>query len=119
MEKLVTILGWFVLVTLMLAIARQLSEESPVNSFPVFNKRLLEQFESGGAIPASYALLSDVLPSAKGPAGLSAKTCYEKDFLARTAKTGNYNQCTNNFIHAKPDNCSSPLTEFVDSIYSP
>ena len=130
MEKIVSILGWVVLITLSLGIARQLSEQKTIDSFPVGNslpyykldKRLLEQFENTQSSPADiksdYKLLSDVLAPSRASANLTAKTCYEKDFLSQTAKTGNYIQRTNNFRHAAPDNCSSPLTEFVDNFYS-
>lgn len=155
-DKSLVVLGWFVLITLMCAIARQLSEQIQLDLTPsLFGRvngshKLLERFENGSdtsisGIPdtnvfnpaeskASYTLLNDVL-KAKESAGtltssargglreaqsadtLTAKTCYEKDFLAQTAKTGNYIQRTNNYRHGAPDNCSAPLTEFVGSFY--
>ena len=44
---------------------------------------------------------------------LTAQSCFEKDFMAQSSKTGNFIQRTNNFRHEEPDNCSAPLTEFV------
>ena len=135
MEKVVTVLGWFVLATLALAIARQLSEQiSDEKSMSIFydsfkgsyglagsTNMLLENFTSLNPADASlnarnpYNLLD--IP-AKATGDLTAKTCYEKDFLSQSQKTGNYIQRTNNFRHAGPDSCSAPLTEFVDSFYT-
>ena len=64
-----------------------------------------------------YALLNGVLPEKGNKGKLTAKTCYEKDFLAQSNKVGNYIQRTNNYPHAAPDSCSAPLTELVDSFY--
>jgi hypothetical protein len=132
MEKVFTVLGWFVLATLALAIARQLSEQlSDEQSFSVFSDLYsygrVENFTvnaNANANPADASLnprtpynLLDMPANAKGPGDLTAKTCYENDFLAQTQKTGNYIQRTNNFRHAAPDSCSAPMTEFVDSFY--
>ena len=131
MEKVLTVLGWFVMGTLALAIARQLSEQTHLNLIPTnmgasynrpgFGKGLLETYTNYSGDPnsfeAPYALLSDVLPARARAAGLTAKTCYESDFLSQTQKTGNYIQRTNNFRHGTPDNCSAPLTEFVGGFY--
>ena len=131
-DTVIRVLGWFVLATLALAIARQLSEQTQINLIPTnfgasynrpgFGKGLLENFTSYGGDPASaadpYVLLADVLPAKRGAdTNLTAKTCYENDFLAQTQKTGNYIQRTNNFRHAAPDSCSSPHTEFVGGFY--
>jgi hypothetical protein len=66
-----------------------------------------------------YHLLQDVLPNA--PSGnvscLKASCCAETDFEERTNLTGNYLQRTNNYKRAFPDNCSTPLHEFVLSFY--
>jgi len=156
-EKTITVLSWFVMATLALAIARQLSEQKELVAFPSsagglsynrpgWNKPLLERFEnpdfdnygnvkgtadkvemsSGNPADAQitnmhqpYSLLADVLPVKRTDGTLTAKTCYQKDFLAQSNKTGNYLQRTNNFVHAEPDNCSAPLTEMVDSFYLP
>ena len=91
--------------TLALAIARQLSEQQLV-----FHPGLLEGFSSENRPVAS----------AEDPAHnetLTAKTCYENDFMSHTQVGGDYTQRTNNFKHAKPDNCSAPLTEFVNKFY--
>lgn len=66
----------------------------------------------------SYKLLSDFLPEKKSSGDLTAKTCYQTDFLAQTQKTGNYIQRTNNIRHGTPDSCSTPLTELVNSFYT-
>ena len=120
----ITVLGWFVLATLSLAIARQLSEQNVISyhGFPYykFNKKLLESFENNdpALVTDPYNLLGNVLPPSSKENTLTAQSCYETDFLAQSAKVGNYIQRTNNFRHATPDNCSSPLTEFVGKFYS-
>lgn len=106
MDSIFVILGWIVMTTLALAIARQLSEQELV-----FHPGLLEGFSSSGA--------TAVLPGGNpaNNATLTAKTCYEADFISQTQVGGDYTQRTNNFKHAKPDNCSAPLTEFVNKFY--
>ena len=106
---------------------------------PGWNKTLLERFEnpsditgvddkteisSGNPAPAQvtnmhdpYSLIADVLPVKRTPGTLTANTCYQKDFLAKSNKTGNFIQRTNNYVNAAPDNCSAPLTVMVDSFY--
>jgi hypothetical protein len=141
-DKTLTVLGWFVLITLMCAIARQLSEQVQLNltpssygaswNRPGSSHRLLERFENASDVisgkpdedqfrpadaKASYSLLTDVLAKKQEAGTLTAKTCFQKDFLAQTEKTGNFIQRTNNYRHAAPDNCTAPLTEFVDSFY--
>jgi hypothetical protein len=148
MEKnAIKYLGWLVLVTLALAIARQLSEQRTIYLLPdsfgrIFSRKgwdggLLEGFANSDAvkgipdttgvtIPADatlenprqpYALLNGVLREKMDKGTLTAKTCYTKDFLAQSNKVGNHIQRTNNFRHAAPDSCSAPLTELVDSFY--
>ena len=137
-DKTLTVLGWFVLITLMCAIARQLSEQVQLNLTPsLFGRvgashKLLERFENASdsvsgkpdedqyrpaAAKTPYTLLNDVLAQKQEAGTLTAKTCFQKDFLAQTEKTGNFIQRTNNYRHAAPDNCTAPLTEFVDSFY--
>lgn len=142
-DKTLTVLGWFVLITLMCAIARQLSEQTQLNLTPSLfgaswnrpgsSHRLLERFTNGSenvisgkpdadqfnpaAAKAPYTLLNDVLAQKQTAGTLTAKTCYQKDFMAQTEKTGNFIQRTNNYRHGAPDNCTAPLTEFVDSFY--
>ena len=133
MEKAFTVLGWGVLITLSLAIARQLSEQKNIYLLPdSWGKRyasygqagrqgLLENFGDYSGSPAKaeapYKLLADVLPEKKTDGTLTAQTCYQSDFLEQSNKVGNYIQRTNNFHHGAPDNCSAPLTEMVDSFY--
>ncbi len=83
--------------TLALAIARQLSEQEVFyTQFEGFSSRPVQMQES--------------------PVTLTAKSCYEADFMSHTQLGGDYTQRTNNFKHAKPDNCSAPL-EFVNKFY--
>jgi hypothetical protein len=129
MEQAFTVLGWLVLITLSLAIARQLSEQKYIYLLPdswgsQFAKHgqagrqgLLENFANPASADASYKLLSDVVPEKKDDGTLTAQTCYQSDFLEQSNKVGNYLQRTNNFIHGAPDNCSAPRTELVDSFY--
>jgi hypothetical protein len=107
MDKAVQVLSWFVMGTLALAIARQLSEQKIYNMIPsnygaAFNDRGL--LAEGFANPDSER---------RQLGRLTAQSCFEKDFMAQSAKTGNFIQRTNNFRHEEPDNCSAPLTEFV------
>lgn len=101
MDRIFVILGWIVMATLALAIARQLSEQQLV-----FHPGLLEGFSSRPLAPVDPAK-NDTL---------TAKTCYEADFMSQTQMAGDYTQRTNNFKHAKPDSCSAPL-EFVNKFY--
>jgi hypothetical protein len=124
-EKAYTIAGWAVLVTLIFAIVRQLSERRDIYFLPdSWGQRYARHGQEGfmDASPAEfkapYTLLADVLPEKKTQGTLTAESCYKTDFLAATERTGNYLQRTNNFRHETPDNCSAPRTELVDSIYS-
>lgn len=115
-----TILGWLVLLTLILAIAVQLSQQGYIYLLKdAWAKPFVrEGFEMNPAqANAPYKLLADVLPTKKTSGTLTAQTCYQSDFLAQTEKVGNYIQRTNNFRHGTPDNCSAPLTEMVNSFY--
>ena len=148
------LLGWIALVTLTIAIARQLSNQPQLYLFPDswgkqyanhgWQPRAIENFSSGGdrsngngevdgsldsagqLTPADsdlnprspYSLLKGVLGTKDTEGELTAKTCYQKDYLSQTNKVGNYIQRTNNFKHATPDDCSAPLTEMVDSFYT-
>ena len=121
MEQMYTVLGWVVLITLALGIARQLSETNYIYQFPdswgkqyarygqAGRQGLLESFANPAPADASYKLLSDVLPEKKRDGTLTAQTCYQSDFLEQTNKVGNYIQRTNNFHHGAPDNCSACL----------
>ena len=102
MDSIFVILGWIVMTTLALAIARQLSEQQLV-----YHPGLLEGFSSPRTIEESPGKNKT----------LTAKSCYEADFMSHTQIGGDYTQRTNNFKHAKPDNCSAPLTEFVNKFY--
>jgi len=116
MEKTLTVLGWLVLASLSLAIARQLSEQKAF----FWNEGFIgSPAEASLKNKDSYALLIDSMPiKAESKAGnLTAKTCYETDFIAQNQRTGNFEQVTNNFKHKGPDSCSAPLTEMVNTIY--
>lgn len=117
MEKTLTVLGWFVLASLALAIARQLSEQRTLFWPEGFTGSPADATLNKPRDP--YALLIDSMPvKAKSQAGnLTAKTCYETDYIAQNQRTGNYEQVTNNFKHKGPDSCTAPLTEMVNTIY--
>jgi hypothetical protein len=141
MENTITVLAWLVFLTLILAIARQLSEQTELHSMYYtrttrMGDGLLEGFKSiddvvGNMSPVSmepglvklenpresFNLLNDVLQPVDDKKLYTAQSCYSNDFLAQTTKTGNYIQRTNNFRHAAPDNCSTPLTELTGSFY--
>jgi hypothetical protein len=97
----VQVLSWFVMGTLALAIARQLSEQKVFNMIP----------SNYGSVQAEGFANPDSENRQLGT--LTAQSCFEKDFMAQSSKTGNFIQRTNNFRHEEPDNCSAPLTEFV------
>lgn len=67
--------------------------------------------------PSSYSILADVMPTKGTDGNLTAKTCFQSDFLAQSEKTGNYIQRTNNIRHARPDSCSAARTELVNAFY--
>ena len=120
MEKTLTVLGWFVLASLALAIARQLSEQKTLfwnEGFVTYSGSPADATLNKPRDP--YALLIDSMPvKAKSQASnLTAKDCYETDYIAQNQRTGNYEQLTNNFKHKGPDSCSAPLTEMVNTIY--
>jgi hypothetical protein len=116
MEKVFTVLGWFVMASLALAIARQLSEQKNFETFAAF-EAYANPPEADKKPVANYTLLADEFAPATAPGMLTAKTCFEADFQAATEKTGNYIQRTNNFKHGIPDSCSSQRTEMVNSFY--
>ncbi len=112
-------LGVMVLVSLTLAIARQISSR-PKGLYLDY----AEAFQNLNPADASlekpldpYAILADTLQPKQTPGNLTAETCYQADFLAQSNKTGNMIQRTNNIRHLGPDSCSAPLTELVNSFY--
>lgn len=120
MDQVFTVLGWIVMATLAIAIARQLSEQKAIN---MIGQALLKEYfvssETSTKEVQNNLLLGDLLQPACSPGNLTARSCYNTDFIANNQKTGNYKQETNNFKHGNPDSCSAPLTEFVNSIYKP
>lgn len=144
MEKVFTFLGWLALITLVLAIARQLAERRNIYFLPdswgkqytnenfanipasmanvkgiVEKTDLLTSGEPNKAgAQTSFTPLSDVLKSKGTDGTMTASSCFQQDFLAQSEKVGNYIQRTNNFRHGTPDNCSAPRTELVDAIYT-
>jgi len=111
MEKVFTVLGWLVLATLSMAIARQLSEQK----FIVWNEGFLNPADANLNARKPYSLLdTPTKPASLG--SMTSKECYEADFMAQNERTGNYSQTTNNFKHKGPDSCSTNL-EMVNSIY--
>ena len=120
MDQVFTVLGWIVMATLAMAIARQLSEQHAIDMIggDLLNEHFVSSETSTKEVEQDL-LLSDLLQPASSPGNLTARSCYNTDFIAQTQKTGNYKQETNNFKHGNPDSCSSPLTEFVNSIYKP
>lgn len=125
MDMVFTVLGWFVLATLALAIARQLSEQKMIAESPFAPAALAERFVNLNPAELErkprnpYALLSDSIPvnTVSKTSDLTAQSCFITDFLAQNQKTGNFSQTTNNFKHKGPDSCSSPKTDFVNTIY--
>jgi len=94
--------------------------------------RGVESFESGGAGGGlegageiqvadinNGPLLRDTMKVKAGLSGLSASACDAQDRAREMELGGQYAQRTNNYQRDYPDNCSAPITEFVDSIYEP
>ena len=109
MEKIFIVLSWLVFASLAMGIARQLSEQVTLDKLePFMNLRPADIVPD---MRKPYDLMES-LEHSNDPT-LTAKGCYDKDFLAQSAKTGNYIQRTNNFPHATPDSCSAPLTEML------
>ena len=112
MDKTIQVLGWFVMGTLALAIARQLSEQKVFDFMPSnygaaigrrgWNRRLLAH--EGFASTKIVGWEKDQ-PSVHAPEKVSAQNSYEKDVTAQNAMVGNYVQRTNNFPHTGADNC--------------
>ena len=117
MEKIFTVLGWFVLASLSLAIARQLSEQKHVwnEGFMVLNPADANLTKDPYALLESIPVKPGASESKTG--NLTASTCYETDYIAQNQRTGNFDQLTNNFKHVRPDSCSAPFTEIVNTIY--
>jgi hypothetical protein len=120
MDQVFIVLGWIVMTTLAMGIARQLSEQKAINMIggDLLTENFVSSEKSINEVKQDL-LLNDVLQPASSPGNLTASSCYNTDFIAQNQKTGNYRQTTNNFKHGNPDSCSSPLTEFVNSIYKP
>lgn len=64
-------------------------------------------------------LLESAMTPAPGLSGLTAGACYAQDRTNELQLGGQYAQRTNNYRRDYPDNCSAPLTDFVDSMYAP
>jgi hypothetical protein len=64
-------------------------------------------------------LLDNMLTPQTGLSGLSAGSCYAQDRAVELQLGGQYAQRTNNYRREYPDNCSAPLSDFVDSMYKP
>ena len=64
-------------------------------------------------------LLEGTLKLHTGLSKLDAGSCAAQDRARQMELGGQYVQRTNNYRREYPDNCSAPLTDFVDSIYAP
>ena len=65
------------------------------------------------------ALLANTMKTDVGLSKLTASSCAAQDRTRQMEVGGQYVQRTNNYRRDYPDNCSAPLTEFVDSVYVP
>lgn len=123
MDSVTNSLGLVALLTLILAIARILSETQPwTKSF--LNVEGFASEQAANPAPAtldkpldSYAVLGDSMKRTDKAGGLTAESCFQADFAAQSAQTGNFIQRDNNYKHKGPDSCSAPRTEFVNSFY--
>jgi len=113
MEKVFTVLGWLVLATLSMAIARQLSEQQ----FIIWNEAFANSPADANLNERKpYVLLDMPMKPVSKMGSMSSKDCYDADFMAQNQLLGNYSQTTNNFKHKGPDSCSTNL-EMVNTIY--
>lgn len=64
-------------------------------------------------------LLENAMTVQAGLSNLTAGACYAQDRTNELQLGGQYAQRTNNYRRDYPDNCSAPLTDFVDSMYAP
>jgi hypothetical protein len=117
-SEVIRILSLFVLLTLMCAIARQMSEmgvtgydtylyaeafeNAPKNKASPKENPLYGVPEDTGSLDPSqvgtYGLGGRTMETTvDGVGSLSAQNYYEKDFAAQTMRTGNYIQRTNNY----------------------
>lgn len=63
--------------------------------------------------------LADMLATQTGLTGMDAEGCASVDKAREMELDGQYIQRTNNYKRDYPDNCSSPLSELVGSVYKP
>ncbi len=127
MDKLIQSLGVVLLLLLLLAISRILSETNSIYLLPdSWGKQFVHTEGFMNLSPAdstldkprdSYAILRDALPTTETEGKLTAETCYNADFASHSDKVGDLLQRTNNYKHKNPESCSSPRTEFVNSFY--
>ena len=85
-------LVWAVMVTLILAIARQLSEQTCPPLFPM--KLGFLDYMDGQELGKELSVSS-----------LTAQTSYEKESATRDNRVGNYDQKTNNYKRESPGSC--------------
>jgi hypothetical protein len=123
MNKVFVVLGWFVLGTLALAIARQLSEQTEIDTSLYAPAALTERFID--LKPSEFnkkrepdVLLRDTLAVKPKPVmgDLTAQSCASSVSM-QPQLTGNYAQVTNNCRHRSPESCSCPMTAFVNTVY--
>ena len=103
--------------SLALAIARQLSEQK---TLVWYNERFMNLNPADYTLDKprdAYALLQIPVKETSSTGDLTAKSCYDADYMPKHEMTGNYDQATNNYRHKMPDSCSSPLTSLVNTIY--
>ena len=70
----------------------------------------------GQGLPLADVLVPRTTP---GLTALDAASCANLDPARQLELGGQYVQRTNNYRRTYPDSCSSPLTDFVGSIYEP
>lgn len=123
-------MSWLVIVALLLIGLTWLYTRAIGRDLPGY-EGFLDYFEveARGAGPDGVApemaavnagpLLDSMLTPQAGLSGLTAGACYAQDRAVELQLGGQYAQRTNNYRRDYPDNCSAPLSDFVDSMYRP
>lgn len=106
---------WIGLVLLLVFYAQTSSKRGFIGA-PIEKKELVTENPIGD--PRKPYHLLEWLPNATKPSSLTAACCGQTDFELRTSLTGNYLQRTNNYKREFPDNCTAPMTQFVNSFYA-
>jgi hypothetical protein len=125
---------WFIVVGLLLLVIsgiymmRIKSSVRPERFVDYIDPTMNSGFAPDGVMPdvanftdGEQVLMKDSIKvqTKSGLGSHTAASCATQDRSRQMEVGGQYIQRTNNYRHEYPDSCSSPFTEFVDSIYEP